>query len=260
MLSSNDDVSFPCSGMSLELSRSRTMSRRRSPRRAPRRPRVRSSNGWRSRRTSRRRRRRKRNQNYLLFVFLDATASRIYFILRNHDENVSYMFLLLMKNKEQAMIPLTCGWFVDLDPIEPLLVTLLLFFFVHVVLWTFPFPNFSISQIYRGLPFFFRVHPPFFLKKISFFPVFFLFVCSCKVNLSFIYFAAPFSHLSRFSILFCCFLFIFLLKHFPYCCNFSFVTLSLTGWPIFHLSTVGPKSFQEYPRFCFDFFRYWMRQ
>ena len=86
--------------------------------------------------------------------FLDATASRIYFILRNHDENVSYKFLLLMKNKEQAMIPLTCGWFVDLDPIDPLLVTLLLFFFVHVVLWTFPFPNFSISQIYRGLPFF----------------------------------------------------------------------------------------------------------
>ena len=81
MLSSNDDVSFACSGMSLELSRSRTMSRRRSPRRAPRRPRVRSSNGWRSRRTSRRRRRRKRNQNYLLFVFLDATASRIYFII-----------------------------------------------------------------------------------------------------------------------------------------------------------------------------------
>ena len=35
MLSSNDDFSFPCSGMSLELSRSRKMSRRRSPRRAP---------------------------------------------------------------------------------------------------------------------------------------------------------------------------------------------------------------------------------
>ena len=110
MLSSNDDVSFPCSGMSLELSRSRTMSRRRSPRRAPRRPRVRSSNGWRSRRTSRRRRRRKRNQNYLLFVFLDAFASRMYFILIIHDENVSYIcFFLLMKNKEQAMIPFTCG-------------------------------------------------------------------------------------------------------------------------------------------------------
>ena len=85
MLSSNDDFFFLCSGRSLELSRRRTMSRRRSPRRAPRRPRVRSSNGWRSRRTSRRRRRIKRNQNYLLFVFLDATASQIYFILIIHD-------------------------------------------------------------------------------------------------------------------------------------------------------------------------------
>ena len=27
------------------------------------------------------------------FCFLDAIASRIYFILRNHDENVSYKFL-----------------------------------------------------------------------------------------------------------------------------------------------------------------------
>ena len=134
------------------------------------------------------------------------------------------------------------------------------FFFVHVVLWTFPFPNFSISQIYRGLPFF-RVHPPFFLKKISFSPVFFLFVCSLKVNLSFIYFAAPFSHLSRFPILFGCFLFIFLLKHFPYCCNFSFVTLSLTGWPIFSFINCWTQKFSGVSKiFVLIFFRNWMHQ
>ena len=43
------------------------------------------------------------------FCFFRRNCVSNLFFLRNHDENVSYKFLLLMKNKEQAMIPLTCG-------------------------------------------------------------------------------------------------------------------------------------------------------